>query len=164
MSLAPIQRVVCISVASCLITRSHFELRHFWLLLVVLPKTPLTVPVKSTAASAHSLCLDFRVCGRSSPAGVPKNTSDLPWDFFPSRDFSSTDLPNDECSAHLRSALSVSRALSGLRPVEPCGLISSHCHVLGFPFRGFPYCQAAPSHRGSVPSCALAMRAYPSPK
>jgi len=36
----------------------------------------------------------------------------------------------------LRSALGVSHALDGFRPLLPCGLVSSHCHVRDSPFRG----------------------------
>jgi len=39
----------------------------------------------------------------------------------------------------LRSALGVSHALDGFRPLLPCGLVSSHYHVRDSPFRGlFP--------------------------
>jgi hypothetical protein len=57
--------------------------------------------------------------------------------------------------AHLRSALSVSRALDGLLLCLPCGLISSHCHVRDSLLRGLPRCQADPTHRRAVPSCRL---------
>jgi hypothetical protein len=57
--------------------------------------------------------------------------------------------------AHLRSALSVSRALDGLLLCLPCGLVSSHCHVRDSLLRGFPRCQAGPTHRLAVPSCRL---------
>jgi hypothetical protein len=57
--------------------------------------------------------------------------------------------------ACLRSALSVSHALDGLLLSIPRGLISSHCHVRDSLFRGFPRCQADPTHRRAVPSCRL---------
>jgi hypothetical protein len=57
---------------------------------------------------------------------------------------------------HLRSALSVSRALDGLLLCLPCGLVSSHCHVRDSLFMGFPRCQADPTRRRAVPSCRLA--------
>jgi hypothetical protein len=57
--------------------------------------------------------------------------------------------------AHLRSALSVSRALDGLLLCLPCGLVSSHCHVRDSLLRGFPRCQVDPTRRRAVPSCRL---------
>jgi hypothetical protein len=56
-------------------------------------------------------------------------------------------------TTHLSSALSVSHTPDGLLPAEPCGLVSSRCHVWGSPFKGFPCCQADPPRRSLVPSC-----------
>jgi hypothetical protein len=62
-------------------------------------------------------------------------------------------LPDDLSRPSFWSALSVSHALDGLRLHQPCGLISSHCHVRGSHFKGFPRCPAAAPHRHAVPSC-----------
>jgi hypothetical protein len=55
--------------------------------------------------------------------------------------------------ACLRSAHNVSHVLDGLLLLEPCGFISSHCHVRDYLFRGFPHQSADLTHRQFVPSC-----------
>jgi hypothetical protein len=51
-----------------------------------------------------------------------------------------------------RSALSVSHTLDGFLLRAPHGLVSSHSHVRGSHFRGFPRCPAVTISRWPVPS------------
>jgi hypothetical protein len=80
-------------------------------------------------SSFHELRLLYRVRHRFSPARRPQPTSSSLGSRSPSRHESVGSTYRWVSQAQLRSALSVSHTLDGLLPLEPCGLISSHCHV-----------------------------------
>jgi hypothetical protein len=94
-------------------------------------------------SSFHELRLLSRVHHRSSPARWPQPSSSSLGSRSPSRHQSVGSTYRRVSQAHLCSALSVSHTLDGLLPLEPCGLVSSHCHVRDY-FSGiFPSNQPA---------------------
>jgi hypothetical protein len=109
-----------------------------------------------TGSSFHTLNVYFRVQVASSLPTCADASRHLPRGFLPHRDTSLVS-PLTARFPHraYRSALSVSHALGGLLLTVPCGPISSHCHVQGLPFRGFPRYPADPTHRRAqfLPSC-----------
>jgi hypothetical protein len=89
-------------------------------------------PLLSSASSSE--CEPFRTCPSH---GCEER---LPWGSLPHRGINKRDpLASEDPSLALRSAPGVSHALDGLRPLLPCGLVSSHNHVRDSPLRGsFP--------------------------
>jgi len=121
-----------------------------------LPPTPSPVPLRVRVhplvsfASPSEYILLGHPSDPNAEALVPNTSRGL----CPNRDLSNRSQPFDELpTAHLRFALSVSRALGDLLLRLPRGLISSHCHVRDSHFRGFPRCQAGSPRRRVVPSC-----------
>jgi hypothetical protein len=106
----------------------------------------------STGSSSRELCLPFRVRTASSlPHTRMREAPSLRF-CSPSRHQQQRSTCERGPTPTLRSVLGVSHALDGFRPLLPCGLVSSHCHVRDSPSRGlFP----PPSCTVSSTACAL---------
>jgi hypothetical protein len=111
--------------------------------------------LSSPGSSSRALYLLFRVLADSAPPEHLSASSTFLGVSFPIATSTARVHHSVSSHAHLRSALSVSRALDGLLLCLPCGLISSHCHVRDSLLREFPRCQADPTRRRAVPSCRL---------
>jgi len=128
----------------------------FQLTLAVFTPRPSPVPLR---VRVHPLvCLpslqstwSFQTCLSTEVAKQPSPS------FLPIRDINKENpLTSEFSNTHLRSALSVSHALDGLRLSLPWRLVSSSSHVQDSPFRGFARCPGRPPRRRSVPSCRCA--------
>ena len=133
---------------------------------VVFPKMPSPISREKNRSSSHELRANFRVRRRSGPTQSSRRTLSA------SRGISSPiatsalqiHLFGELPTTRLRSALSVSHALDGLLPAEPCGFVSSRSHVLGSPYKGFPCYQADAPRRSTVPSWRFKVSVYRQPK
>jgi hypothetical protein len=152
MQLAALQSVMSAEVASVLVTCSRYSLAVSSGLLRSSGRRRPSFFVKRTCSSSHELGSASEQMTNPNPPWLPKKQWHLPWSFVPHRDNSTLGPQTTSIHAHLCSAHSVSHALDGLLPREPCELISSRYHVQDSLFRGFPCRQADPSHRWSVPS------------
>jgi hypothetical protein len=138
-----------------------------WAFAVFLRRHGPLFPIGSGSSSLE-LGLLFRAISHRSPARVSRA---FPGVSFLLHDVSRTSsLVAGSPRAHLRSALSVSRALDGLLLVLPRRFVSPHCRVRGSLLEGFPFPPAAMTLRLALPSCrwpgspAVVLRQLPKPR